>query len=607
MLLRIHDPDRGASLVEYAALIVLSAAVLGGLLGSGVLSLLRTSVQDAVDALLSGDGTAPQAGPGNPTPSPPPGGGDPPTGAPKGPPDSPAQPEPDPGLWPGLGDLDAPSPRALLSDLGGIGTAFHPGGGSLQRAWLGDAAEPALTLPTPDLTLAEYFNPSAYAVRKYAESQGVEANPRPGGLRGHFHDLDTEGGAILGGILSGTGNAFLHPVEAGQRAGESLVAAGDEIDRHQLQRDMRLARQWQRGDYVAGIGRHLWDNAAYNTLHSPFSPGNWLVNDQARGYAGNGAYGKAGAHVLGSLADLVPGGKAVKGLGAAGKGGAPPAPAPAPLPRAGGPDKPGTRRDGEAETPRGSCKANSFLPATPVLMADGSTQPISAVQEGEEVLAFDPRTGREGPRPVTDLIAGTGTKDLVEITLTGRTGAASTVTATAEHPFWAPDRAAWVDAEDVRAGTRLRGSNGAWATVAGVEHRTAPGQEARNLTVAGLHTYYVMAGDQPVLVHNDDCGDLGEDWTPRDPAEACDSFGCEQVARQIQGKIGGQRYRISDSAGAPYLGQYRGHDTMWRTHEVVIRDGRVYDEFTDRKGMPVEEWKQLWEFNGQYLDFEQLD
>jgi hypothetical protein len=86
---------------------------------------------------------------------------------------------------------------------------------------------------------------------------------------------------------------------------------------------------------------------------------------------------------------------------------------------------------------------NSFVGDTPVLMADGSTKPIRDVQVGDEVLATDPTTGETAAREVTDLIAGTGDKELVKITIDvdGAAGDQTDVlTSTAGHPFWVADR-----------------------------------------------------------------------------------------------------------------------------------------------------------------------
>ncbi|MFW5420264.1 hypothetical protein J0910_26970 [Nocardiopsis sp. CNT-189] len=154
------------------------------------------------------------------------------------------------------------------------------------------------------------------------------------------------------------------------------------------------------------------------------------------------------------------------------------------------------------------CKVgNSFLPDTRVLMADGGTLPIEDVAVGDEVLAFDPLTGEEGPREVTGTIVGSGAKTLVDVSVGGGGGAAP-LTATDGHPFWRPDGAEWIEAGELDQGMRLRSSSGAWSQVDGVEVREVPDQRVHNLTVADLHTYYVLAGSVPVLVHNADdlCG-----------------------------------------------------------------------------------------------------
>ncbi|PSK96775.1 intein [Murinocardiopsis flavida] len=160
---------------------------------------------------------------------------------------------------------------------------------------------------------------------------------------------------------------------------------------------------------------------------------------------------------------------------------------------------------------------NSFLPGTPVLLADGSTLPIADIEVGDRVYAFDPRTGEEGPRPVAGLIKGTGKKTLVTLTVTDAEGATGSVTATAEHPFWVPGSAQWVDAADLDPGTTLRTSSGAWARVTGTDVREVADQRVHNLDVAGIDTYFVSPADSAVLVHNDDCqpaqfDDVGEKY-----------------------------------------------------------------------------------------------
>lgn len=95
-------------------------------------------------------------------------------------------------------------------------------------------------------------------------------------------------------------------------------------------------------------------------------------------------------------------------------------------------------------------------------------------------------------------------------------------------------------------------------------------------------------------------GDLGPTWKAQEPSSICGSNGCEDVAVGIQEKIGGERMRITDQYGAPTLGKYRGEDTNWAHHDVVLKDGQVYDAWTGRRGEPVERYLSHWEY-GEYL------
>ncbi|MFF4990180.1 polymorphic toxin-type HINT domain-containing protein [Streptosporangium saharense] len=148
---------------------------------------------------------------------------------------------------------------------------------------------------------------------------------------------------------------------------------------------------------------------------------------------------------------------------------------------------------------------NSFVPGTPVLMADGSTKPIEDVKVGDQVVATDPVSGVTEARPVVTLITGDGVKNLVEITVDidgDRGKATDLITATDEHPFWVPSLRTWMSAGDLQPGMWLRTSAGTHVQVTALKKRTAT-QRVHNLTVDGLHTYHVVAGNQAVLVHND--------------------------------------------------------------------------------------------------------
>ncbi|MFG3001542.1 polymorphic toxin-type HINT domain-containing protein [Streptomyces sp. NPDC048340] len=155
-----------------------------------------------------------------------------------------------------------------------------------------------------------------------------------------------------------------------------------------------------------------------------------------------------------------------------------------------------------------SCKTNSFVPGTEVQLADGTRKPIEQLKNGDKVLASDPATGRVEAKDVTAVITGEGTKNLVEIAITDQDGSTEkTVTATDKHPFWVPELREWVDAEKLQPGQWLETSSGTKVQITAVRKYTKQ-QAVHNLTVSDLHTYYVLAGATPVLVHN--CGDVGQ-------------------------------------------------------------------------------------------------
>jgi RHS repeat-associated protein len=190
---------------------------------------------------------------------------------------------------------------------------------------------------------------------------------------------------------------------------------------------------------------------------------------------------------------------------------------------------------------------HSFDPTTQVLMADGTTRPISDVNIGDKVTATDPSTGATGAQPVTMLHANRDT-DLTDLTLVvtaaAAAGAGTAARATGEgdgerstrgptsvtlhttnhHPFWDATTGAWVNAADLEPGHELLvhpdtitdqhptagprvvkpGTGPVTVTVAKVHNYTGAAV-MRDLTVANIHTYYVLAGESPILVHN--CGD----------------------------------------------------------------------------------------------------
>ncbi|MGE7383891.1 polymorphic toxin-type HINT domain-containing protein [Streptomyces sp. NPDC004126] len=147
---------------------------------------------------------------------------------------------------------------------------------------------------------------------------------------------------------------------------------------------------------------------------------------------------------------------------------------------------------------------NSFPADTRVLMGDGTTTiPIQQIKTGDTILATDPGTGTTGPRRVDATIHTPDDVDFTSITLRQNNGQ-STLTATDHHPFWAENRKRWTDAADLNTGDALRTPDGTTVEVDKVAHWKQL-QAAYNLTVNDVHTYYVLAGSTPVLVHNASC------------------------------------------------------------------------------------------------------
>jgi hypothetical protein len=151
---------------------------------------------------------------------------------------------------------------------------------------------------------------------------------------------------------------------------------------------------------------------------------------------------------------------------------------------------------------------HSFDPSTEVLMADGTTRRLSEVKVGDEVVATDPETGHTSAQPVTALHHNLDT-DLVDVTVAPASdddadAASATLHTTSHHPFWDASTGQWVNAADLTPGeSTVVGTDGQRQTVVAVAPVAGP-KYMRDLTVAVVHTYYVFAGDSPVLVHNCD-------------------------------------------------------------------------------------------------------
>ncbi|MGY1843129.1 polymorphic toxin-type HINT domain-containing protein [Modestobacter sp. SYSU DS0875] len=170
---------------------------------------------------------------------------------------------------------------------------------------------------------------------------------------------------------------------------------------------------------------------------------------------------------------------------------------------------------------RNSCRlGNSFSPGTGVLMADGTTQPISQIDVGDLVTTRDPETGEVTWQPVLDVIVGHGEKHLIKVvTAPAQASAlddgqvadgdarADTWIATANHPIWVEGEG-WTEADDLALGDLLMGAAGDYRVVQDLDDRGwLLGQTVYNLSVANVHTFVVGDEGAGSLVHN--CSAVG--------------------------------------------------------------------------------------------------
>ncbi|WP_194923583.1 Hint domain-containing protein [Catenulispora pinisilvae] len=158
----------------------------------------------------------------------------------------------------------------------------------------------------------------------------------------------------------------------------------------------------------------------------------------------------------------------------------------------------------EDEDEDSSCLSHSFIGSTRVLMADGTTEPITDVRVGDLVADAQPGGGGTEVHRVDQVHVTTTDSDFVDVEI-GTPDGPATITGTRNHPYYDAGAGAFVDAGGLAPGDRLQSPAAVDVTVRGVRPHVGP-TVTYDLTIDGLHTYYVVAGRTPVLVHNDSCG-----------------------------------------------------------------------------------------------------
>ncbi|WP_405828914.1 polymorphic toxin-type HINT domain-containing protein [Streptomyces sp. NBC_00105] len=226
-------------------------------------------------------------------------------------------------------------------------------------------------------------------------------------------------------------------------------------------------------------------------------------------------------------------------------------------------------------------ESNSFPAGTRVLMGDGTTRPIEQVKTGDTVLATDPETGTTGPRSVDATIHTPDDRDFTGITLRRQDGQGSVAT-TDHHPFWSQNRGQWTNAADLNAGDTLRTPDGATVEIQKVTHWKEL-QPAYNLTVNDLHTYYVVAGDTPILVHNSGPCKVADVWNAGTFASPEDSF--QYHFRKHGGPVNvtPQQYLQESKDWAARLAQPGGKAGL-NAKRMAFDDGEFGVKYTDPNG-----------------------
>ncbi|MBV2156474.1 RHS repeat-associated core domain-containing protein [Kitasatospora sp. SUK 42] len=145
---------------------------------------------------------------------------------------------------------------------------------------------------------------------------------------------------------------------------------------------------------------------------------------------------------------------------------------------------------------------HSFPAGTLVMLADGTAKPIEQVAVADQVATTDPQTGRSEPKAVTATITTPDDRQFTDLALRPADGASARLTVTVTHPFWDVTADRWVEAGQLQPGHEVLTADGTGATVTSATSYTTTPRAAYDLTVADVHTYYVVAGGTPVLVHN---------------------------------------------------------------------------------------------------------
>ncbi|WP_169317191.1 ricin-type beta-trefoil lectin domain protein [Actinacidiphila oryziradicis] len=221
-----------------------------------------------------------------------------------------------------------------------------------------------------------------------------------------------------------------------------------------------------------------------------------------------------------------------------------------------------------AEDVAAGCAVNSFPPDTQVLLADGSSKPIGKLQVGDLLRATDPETGASRAEPVAASFTH-GAKRLSTVVLAG----GGRFTTTLGHRLYVVGHG-WKLASDLRVGDLLRAADGSPRAVTAVHDRnSSEPTSVYDLTVTGLHTFYVLAGHSTVLVHNCDGIDPTTGELDAAIAQAIDDQYGSDVAAGVERMV--QRMHDGSATAADHVIPGVGHDPIELAKYLQSWEGRL--------------------------------
>ena len=197
-------------------------------------------------------------------------------------------------------------------------------------------------------------------------------------------------------------------------------------------------------------------------------------------------------------------------------------------------------------------------------MADGTTRPIEEVEPGDQVLADDPLD--DLPAQVQTVVgrssSTTRTWTTVEVDEDGDGIADGEITSTPNHLIWT-ENGIWEEAVELEVGDLLLSDDGSWVEVTSIQSNTVEEETTFDLDVEDIDSFFIIASDGSILVHNCNAGGPGQ-W--------------KRVARRD--------------------GRALEHQSRKSGKPIIRKDGKAYIEEYEVGGVRFDDYK-----NGNLVDY----